>query len=324
MDTACKLMDAPQRGLLRVSPEVVVAFRYHDVRELSVTRAAGNMPIEALTGQSSRRETSGAVDAAASEPTGQQRAFFKMLADQAFTHNPPLHKLTRRMLSRQLLRHNLQRLKPLASEIIASLLASIQGRSEIDFGSDLARPYVARFWGDMLGLTPDESAEVAGLMRDLDLIFQLERTAGDSAVIDRAADRYVEIVTRRVDGALLEGGNKLIAEMAADLADIDVDGKPQSLGSYVAANLFDGFHTVGVALSNASVRAARRGTVRGHAARPGARAEGLRRVAADRAAAAAHASLRPGRHRARRRLDPRRDSDRDAVGQPGIRSRRIR
>ncbi len=39
--------------------------------------------------------------------------------------------------------------------------------------------------------------------------------------------------------------------MAADLADIDVDGKPQSLGSYVAANLFDGFHTVGVAVSNA-------------------------------------------------------------------------
>ncbi len=31
-----------------------------------------------------------------------------MLADQAFTHNPPLHELTRRMLGRQLLRHNLR------------------------------------------------------------------------------------------------------------------------------------------------------------------------------------------------------------------------
>src|SRR4029450_2601141 len=50
---------------------------------------------------------------------------------------------------------------------------------------------------------------------------------------------------------LAAGGNQLIEEMAADLAAIDVEGKPESLGSYVPANLFDGFHTVGVAVSNA-------------------------------------------------------------------------
>ena len=50
IDTACKLMQAPELGLLRVSPEVVVAFRYHDVKELSVIREVGNMPIEVLTG----------------------------------------------------------------------------------------------------------------------------------------------------------------------------------------------------------------------------------------------------------------------------------
>ncbi len=262
MDAACTLMDTAGPGLLRVSPEVVVAFRYHDVKELSVTRDAGNMPIEVLSGQSNRRQNGGASGAggagraggagdAASEPAGEQRAFFTMLADQAFTHNPPLHKLTRRMLSRQLLRHNLQRLRPLAADITASLLAGIRRGSAIDFGADIARPYVARFWGDVLGLTFDESAEVGALMRDLDLIFALQRTPEDSAVIDRAAGRYVEIVTRGVDRALAAGDNQLIAEMAGDLADIDVYGKPQSLGSYVAANLFDGFHTVGVAVSNA-------------------------------------------------------------------------
>ncbi len=209
MDTACKLMETPEPGLLRVSPEVVVAFRYHDVKELSVTRDAGNMPIEVLTGQSTRRQNGGArrcercrrcggaggAGDAASEPAAEQRAFFTMLADQAFTHNPPLHKLTRRMLSRQLLRNNLQRLRPLAAGITTSLLAGIRSRSAIDFGADIARPYVARFWGDVLGLTLDESAEVGALMRDLDLIFQLQRTPEDSAVIDRAAGRYVEIVT---------------------------------------------------------------------------------------------------------------------------------
>ena len=120
---------------------------------------------------------------------------------------------------------------------------------------------MARSWGDVIGLTPDESAEMGALMRDPDLtfalmrdpdlMFALRRTPGDSGVVDRAADRYVEIVTRRVDSALAAGDNQLIEQMAADLDDIDVERKPQSLGSYVAANLFDGFHTVGVAVSNA-------------------------------------------------------------------------
>jgi cytochrome P450 len=250
IETGCKLMQTPELGLLRVSPGVVVAFRYRDVKELSVNREVGNMPIEVLTGQSTRRET-GDNGSASDVPASVDRAFFKMLADQAFTHNPPLHKLTRRMLSRQILRHNLQRFEPLAAEITSSLLDGLTGRSKVDFGAEVARPFVARFWGGVIGLTAEESAEVAELMRELDLIFGLQRSPGDSAIIDGAADRYVEIVTGCVDRGLAAGGNSFIEEMAADLAVIEVDGKPESLGSYVAANLFDGFHTVGVAVSNA-------------------------------------------------------------------------
>jgi cytochrome P450 len=260
LDTGCRLMRAPEPGLLRVSPEVVVAFRYDDVKELAVTRDVGNMPIDVLTGQSSKRETgagrAGRADGPgagppAPEPTGDERAFFRMLADQAFTHNPPLHKFTRRMLSRQILRHNLQRLEPLATQISSSLLDGLSDGSEIDFGAEVARPFVARFWGGVLGLSADESAEVAALMRDLDRIFALQRTPGDSEVVDRAADRYVEIVTACMDRGLAAGDNSFIEEMAAALAVIDVEGKPGSMGSFVAANLFDGFHTVGVAVSNA-------------------------------------------------------------------------
>lgn len=249
METACKLRDTPGLGLVQVSSEVVVAFRYHDVMELSVTREAGNMPIELLAGQSTRRETG--AWRSGPEPASEQRALFRMLADQAFTHNPPLHKFTRRTLSRQILRQNMLRLLPLASEITGTLLAGIRGRSEIDFAADFARPYITRFWGDVLGLTREESAEVSELMRDMNRMFLMQRTPGDSEIIDQATDRYVEIVTRRVDHSLAGRDNQLIQEMAADLAGIDVEGKPESLGKYVAANLFDGFHTVGVAVSNA-------------------------------------------------------------------------
>ena len=100
-----RLMDRGERGLLRVSPEAVVAFRYHDVLDLANQRDVGNMPVEVLAGQSSRRETGGGAHAAAGPAgsagaAGTERAMFRMLADQAFTHIPPLHRFTRHALSR--------------------------------------------------------------------------------------------------------------------------------------------------------------------------------------------------------------------------------
>lgn len=256
-----RLMDRGERGLLRVSPGAVVAFRYRDVLELANLRDVGNMPVGVLAGQSARRETGGAQAAdgpagaagaaGAAGVAGEPRAVFRMLADQAFTHNPPLHRFTRHALSRQLLRRSLRQFEPLAGEIAAGLAAGLAGRSGIDFGADLARPYVARFWGDVIGLTPAESAEVCGLMREMSPLFLLERAPAQTAAIDQAASRYTAIVTGAAERGLAAGRNQVIAELAADLSAIEVEGKPESVGSYLAANLFDGFHTVGVAVANA-------------------------------------------------------------------------
>ena len=251
-----RLMDRGERGLLRVSPEAVVAFRYHDVLDLANQRDVGNMPVEVLAGQSSRRETGGGAQAAAGPAgsagaAGTERAMFRLLADQAFTHLPPLHRFTRHALSRQLLRRNLRQFEPRAGEIAAALAAGLAGRSGIDFGADLARPFVARFWGDVIGLTPAESAEVCELMREMSPIFLLERTPAQTAAVDQAASRYAAIVGRAAERGLAAGDNPVITDLAADLSAIEVDGKPGSVGSFLAANLFDGFHTVGVAVANA-------------------------------------------------------------------------
>jgi cytochrome P450 len=248
-----RLMDRGERGLLRVSPDAVVAFRYHDVLDLANQRDVGNMPVDVLAGQSSRRETSGGAQAATGTPgvAGTERAMFRMLADQAFTHVPPLHRFTRHALSRQLLRRNLRQFEPLAAETAAALAAGLAGRSGIDFGADLARPYVARFWGDVIGLTPAESAEVCELMRQMSPVFLVERTPAQTAAVDQAASRYAAIVGRAAERGLAAGDNPVITGLAADLSAIEVDGKPGSVGSFLAANLFDGFHTVGVAVANA-------------------------------------------------------------------------
>jgi cytochrome P450 len=192
-----------------VSPEAVVAFRYHDVLGLANLRDVGNMPVDVLAGQSARRETGDAQAAGGpAGAAGTQRSMFRMLADQAFTHNPPLHRFTRQALSRQLLRRSLRQFEPLAGEIAAALASGLAGRSGIDFGADLARPYVARFWGDVIGLTPAESAEVCALMREMSPIFLLERTPAQTAAVDQAASRYAAIVGRAAERGLAAGDNR--------------------------------------------------------------------------------------------------------------------
>jgi cytochrome P450 len=234
-------------GLLRMGDETVVAYRYRDVKALSMAREAGNMPIAVLARRSSARERRSDPDALVPH----ENAFFSMLADQAFTHNPPLHEHTRRMLGRQFLLHNVHRFDEVALEAARSALVALPGRvsGAADFAEAFARPYVGAFWGAIIGMLPEESAEVVDLMRTVRRVFMLERTPEDTAAADWAAARYVDIVCRATDRGL-SGGNELLAQMAADLEAIGEPGKAGSLGAYMAANLFDGFHTVGVAVAN--------------------------------------------------------------------------
>lgn len=242
-----RLMARTDAGLLRTGDGTVIAFRHRDVKALATTREVGNMPIEVITGDSRRRRAGGRGGDVGEAEGG----FFGMLADQAFTHNPPLHEHTRRMLGRQLLLHNVSRFLPVAAAVLGSVVASLEGRAEVDFAGDVARPYVARFWAEVLGLSASEADEVSALMREMNRIFLLERAAADSAAVDRAADRYSELVRRAAERSRQGPPNALVEEMRSDLAAIEVAGRPEDIGHYLAANLFDGFHTIAVAVANA-------------------------------------------------------------------------
>ncbi|HLI44326.1 MAG TPA: cytochrome P450 [Acidimicrobiales bacterium] len=238
------LVERTDAGLLRVGGDEVVAFRYRDVKALATTPEAGNTPVTLLAAASQRRE---GHPRAVPEAGG---GFFGMLADQAFTHNPPLHEHTRRALGRQLLLHNTERFRPSARAVMAELLSSLEGRREVDFARDVARPYAVRFFGEMLGMTVEEAEEVSALMREMSAVFLLERSPADSARIDGAADRYVALVEHAAGRPRRGPGAELVAEMRADIESIEVEGRPASIGRFLAANLFDGFHTVAVAVAN--------------------------------------------------------------------------
>jgi cytochrome P450 len=212
----------------------VVAFRYRDVTALATALGAGNTPVAVLAAASPRRERH--VRALREVGGG----FVGVLAAQAVTRNPPLHEHTRRTLGRRLGLRDTGLPRPSARAVMAELHSSLEGRREVDLARDLARPYPARFLGEVLGMTVEE---VSALMRLMSAVFLLERAPADSARIDGAADRCVALVEHAAE----RSRPQLVAQMRADLESIEVECRPASIGRLLAANLFDGFHNLAVA-----------------------------------------------------------------------------
>jgi cytochrome P450 len=244
------LFDADVHGLVRLGPEMVAAFRHADVRALTVAGDSGNTPADVLMRRAGDR---GAVV----DPTG---GFFPIVSNQVFSYNPPLHPPARRILTRQMTPRNVTRFRPLADRLIDDLLADLTDRASFDLCADFAQRLAARFWGALIGLDSDECDEVQALTEVLATVFLLAPTPAQADALDGAVRRYMHVVTTAVQRSMGERdtscieplGLEMLDEMAADLAALDVEGAPSSVGLLAAGNFFEGFHTMGVGLANAA------------------------------------------------------------------------
>ncbi|HYZ48976.1 MAG TPA: cytochrome P450, partial [Sphingomonas sp.] len=139
---------------------------------------------------------------------------------------------------------------PIADRIIAELIDEVAGQSEIDFSFQFTERLTSRFWGVLLGMTPQEEELVVEAVREMTPFFFIERTDEETILINGATGRYLEIVAGAIERSLAAGGNALLESMAAEFDAIDLPGKPESLGMSMAANLIDGFHTAALAAAN--------------------------------------------------------------------------
>ncbi|NGO43084.1 cytochrome P450 [Streptomyces ureilyticus] len=190
----------------------------------------------------------------------QTEGYGRFLRNQVFTSNPPLHQPYRNLLVRQLLPRNILRFAPAAARLAQELVEECAGRDRTDFSREFAGRFVTRFWAEQLGLSSDQAAHVQHLMEQMSLTFLLTRTPEQSQRLFSAAATYMDVVGEAVRKAWSDGGNALLDDMAAELTTIDMEGKPEDIGSLVASNFFDGFHTIGVAIENVVFRILSDGT----------------------------------------------------------------
>ncbi|MPY55915.1 cytochrome P450 [Streptomyces spongiae] len=252
VEAARELRHRARTSLLRGPENSLVVLRNRDARALAANPQVGNMPAEILFWMATEMDLgSGPV----TKPEPEQTAGFdRFLRNQVFTSNPPLHQPNRNILARQLMPRNILPFAPLAERLAQELVEEALERQQIDFVHEFAGRYATRFWAGQLGMTRDEATHVQALMEEMNLTFLLTRSPEQSEQMFSGVDTYMDVVGEAVRRAWAKGDNELLHAMAADLAKLDIEGKPEDIGTFVAANFFDGFHTVAVALVNVFFR----------------------------------------------------------------------
>lgn len=246
----CRLLFGQPSRLLR-SEGSVVAFRNEDLRQLAARPEVGQSPPAILTKRSfSVPDGRGGVLVAES--------LSRLLTNQFFTANPPIHKPLRHILARRFMPKGVAALEPLAQRIAKQIITEIPANAQIDFCVDFAGRLVTRFFGSLLGMHGSEQDRVVELMSAIAPMFFVGKSASELSEADGVAAEYIDVVVEAVHRTLAAGDNSLVNTMAAELAELHFENDPEragvvpdSIGLMLASNLIDGFHTAAVAASSA-------------------------------------------------------------------------
>ena len=213
------------------------------LRELAEHPDVGNTPrtfLESRAADRARRKGTAVEEGPA--------PFTRFLHNQVFTHNPPVHTASRRLVGQPLLPRRAADLGDAAARTASHLLADLAERRTVDLVHDFAGPYVCRFWAEQLGMPSHAAEELPEVMDAMNAMFLFDPAPDDVARLRAATARYVDLVSDAIDASATS--TAITAYVREHLDRTEGLEDPVSAGRFIASNYFDGFHTAGVAVAS--------------------------------------------------------------------------
>jgi cytochrome P450 len=244
-----RIFASDEPRFLKTEDEQLVVFRHADLRAFGAAPQVGNVPPGVLYPSRFDSAQNGAGSPGAKVA--------RVIANQAFTANPPIHGPTRKILTNWLGPKQVVLMGGLARETAQAIIDTLADGAEIDFVSDFAETMTTNFWAAALRLSRKETDAIRRCVREMTQLFQLTRTDEDLAALDCAFAEYARLLNSAAERGLAEN-DPLMRELATQLAALDFRDDPQragivpkSIGDLLAGNLVDGFHTAALASANA-------------------------------------------------------------------------
>lgn len=234
---------------LRGDGGALVVFRHTDLRALAarpeLSALAPNQLFPGLLG----------VEPLEEKPVG--FAIADLIKNQLFGANGVLNATLRKVLLNQIGPKPTAARSDAARQIAGRILEDLPLGETVDLVERIAEPLIGLYWGGLIGMTDEEALSAAVQARKMTPMLFL-RPDGDGIVeADAAATAYRGLVEGASQRALVAGGCPFVSDMARDLAMVDIADDldhggyvPKTVGAFLAGNLFDGFHTAAVAITN--------------------------------------------------------------------------
>lgn len=234
---------------LRDAKGALVIFRHADLRALAaMPQLSALAPNQLFPGLLSS-------DPLAEPPVG--FAIADLIKNQLFSTNAPLNPALRRVLLNQVGPKPTAARGEATREIATRILKDLPLGAEVDLVEQIAEPLIGRFWGALIGMTDEEALGAALQARKMTPMLFLNMDRDRFREADAAAKVYRGLVEGASQRSLQAGGCPFVEAMAQDLAGIDIADDldhggylPKTVGAFLAGNLFDGFHTAALAITN--------------------------------------------------------------------------
>lgn len=233
---------------LRTEEGQLVVFRHADLTRFGTAPEIGVLPIGQMYPARFR-------DGAKPEETPGWKVG-EVISGQIFTFNPPLHGPARRMILNWIGPKQVSQMEDLARSVAREVIGRIRDGETIDLVEAVSEAVVVGFWSRLLYLTDQESGAIGQAAREMTRLFYVKRSQDDQRELDRAFEDYARLLHLAAERGLAKGDPALL-EIEAKLRELDFSDDPfetgivpKSVGSVLAGNLVDGFHTAALAAAN--------------------------------------------------------------------------
>lgn len=241
-----ELFESSER-MVRLANSSVCVFRHEDLRTLGANANVANLPLDVFMPLT----FGGSADhPLRPDESGQIRRF---QSNQFFTVEPGSHRLLKPLFVKPLLPKEMPPFVSIAEGLTRSLIDQYADAGEFDLVSDFCGRLGVEFWGRVFKMTDEEVAAMQQIMIGMAPVsVPGARGRDELVVLNQTIPDYFDLLRRVMLRAQESGQHIFLNRLAEEFwrPEKNLALLVEGPEIFMAANMIDGFHAMGVGISN--------------------------------------------------------------------------